>query len=516
MGERIERLLEQIILEENSLNVNGSLPGTILDRASVTLSQSFACPIGSVVRGSACVPCPSGTHYSAETMTCEKCPFGTYSTEEAQVACNVCPEVQGRVGVTQTEGSTRMSDCKEQCTPGHYYDEITSLCLPCGIGKFQPESGKFACYMCGVGMTTRIKDAMSREECRPECPDGKELDLVGECQPCAAGTYRKKGVHLGCQRCRQGFTTRGQGSVSYSDCSLPICAAGQYLNATVNACTECNPGFYQPEEQQTECRPCPPNTSTKKEGATEKSDCTNRCKVGEGELELCDRNAICLFHPSNNTHQCECKPGYFGSGETGDCTDTCEGRCQNEGACVKDKYGVAYCQCAGSFTGEDCEEKSEFAYIAGGIAGAVIFVIVLVLLIWMICVRATRPRKQEKAMLGPGAGTAHANGVNFYYGGHAAPYAESIAPSHHSTYAHYYDDEEDGWDMPNFYNEGYMKQGLAGGEKGHSLGRSQGSLYGNKEELYDRLKRHAYQPGQGKKDKSSANETTSDSDDARQ
>ena len=299
--ERIERLLEQIILEENSLNVNGSLPGTTLDRASVTVSQSFSCPIGSVVRGSECVPCPSGTHYEEETMTCDKCPFGTYSTEEAQVACNVCPEVQGRAGVTQSEGSTRMSDCKEQCTPGHYYDEITSLCLPCGIGKFQPESGKFACYMCGVGMTTRIKDAMSREECRPECPDGKELDLAGECQPCAAGTYRKKGVHLGCQRCRQGFTTRGQGSVSYSDCSLPICAAGQYLNATVNACTECNPGFYQPEEQQTECRPCPPNTSTKRAGAVSKDECTNRCRVGEGELELCDRNAICLFHPSNNT-----------------------------------------------------------------------------------------------------------------------------------------------------------------------------------------------------------------------
>ena len=51
--------------------------------------------------------------------------------------------------------------------------------------------------------------------------------------------------------------------------------------------------------------------------------------------------------------------------------------------------------------------------------------------------------------------------------------------------------------MPNFYSEGYMKQGLA--DKGHSLGRSQGSLYGNKEELYDRLKRHAYQPNQGKK-----------------
>ena len=99
-----------------------------------------------------------------------------------------------------------------------------------------------------------------------------------------------------------------------------------------------------------------------------------------------------------------------------------------------------------------------------------IFVILLVLLIWMICVRATRVKKPEKHGLGktnnqqfsdilttspsgPGAESAHgANGVNFYYGA-PAPYAESIAPSHHSTYAHYYDDEEDGWDMPNFYNE---------------------------------------------------------------
>ena len=33
---------------------------------------------------------------------------------------------------------------------------------------------------------------------------------------------------------------------------------------------------------------------------------------------------------------------------------------------------------------------------------------------------------------------------NFGYGAPAA-YAESIAPSHHSTYAHYYDDDDDGW-----------------------------------------------------------------------
>jgi len=114
-------------------------------------------------------------------------------------------------------------------------------------------------------------------------------------------------------------------------------------------------------------------------------------------------------------------------------------------------------------------------------------------------------------MLGPGAETMHSNGVNFYYGA-PAPYAESIAPSHHSTYAHYYDDEEDGWDMPNYYNETYMKDGGLATAKVNSIARSNASLYGNKEELYDRLRRHAYQGG--KKTEKQSTET-SDSDEGR-
>ena len=71
-----------------------------------------------------------------------------------------------------------------------------------------------------------------------------------------------------------------------------------------------------------------------------------------------------------------------------------------------------------------------------GIAGAIIFLILLVLLVWMICVRATRPKKQEKVGLGPGAEMAHGNAPNFYYGA-PAPYAESIAPSHHRSVKFY-------------------------------------------------------------------------------
>lgn len=67
-------------------------------------------------------------------------------------------------------------------------------------------------------------------------------------------------------------------------------------------------------------------------------------------------------------------------------------------------------------------------------------------------------RRDPKKILSPATDQTGSQ-VNFYYGAHT-PYAESIAPSHHSTYAHYYDDEEDGWEMPNFYNESYMKEGM--------------------------------------------------------
>jgi hypothetical protein len=65
----------------------------------------------------------------------------------------------------------------------------------------------------------------------------------------------------------------------------------------------------------------------------------------------------------------------------------CDGFCFNEGTCHKDKKDNPFCECIGSFVGQRCKEKSDFAYIAGGIAGGVIFILLLVLLIWMICVR---------------------------------------------------------------------------------------------------------------------------------
>ena len=95
----------------------------------------------------------------------------------------------------------------ERCPVGQYFDKIVDLCRPCGYGKFQPEEGKFSCRLCGIGLTTRTKEAVSSAECREECADGKQLGMDGNCEACPLGTYRTKGLHLACETCPNGFTT---------------------------------------------------------------------------------------------------------------------------------------------------------------------------------------------------------------------------------------------------------------------------------------------------------------------
>lgn len=518
---RIEELLNSII----QFSVNDTLPGTNFDPTSLFFETSYKCGDGEVVRGSSCVPCPPGTYFDEAQASCEKCSVGYYNGESAQRACTKCPSIgdEGTTGVTVSIGSTSQTDCKQSCKPGNYYDDLLGLCRKCEYGLYQPDAGRFKCEQCGLQLTTRTRAATSKDECRAECGDGEQLNINGDCEVCPTGSYRKQGNERSCKTCPSDRTTEKEGSFSLADCVKPKCYPGQYLKKKGDEyeCELCSIGEYQPKAEQTTCLACPADTSTVVKGATKKSQCSNRCT--DGDQQLCDNNALCLFKPQTNDYTCECKLGYNGN-ETiartiGGCKNVCDGFCRNEGTCVgpKTKESLPYCQCVGSFTGKKCEEKSNFAYMAGGIAGAVIFVIILVLLIWMICVRATRSRKPSEKNMMPANGELNGSQVNFYYG-QPAPYAESIAPSQHgSTYAHYYEDEEEGWGMPNFYDT-YGKNS--------KMARSNGSLYNAgmygpgvygpqyapQGELYDRLGRHAYHPRP--EDKSGDNDTTSESDDS--
>ena len=44
------------------------------------------------------------------------------------------------------------------------------------------------------------------------------------------------------------------------------------------------------------------------------------------------------------------------------------------------------------------QTKSPFIYIAGGVAGSVVFLIILVLLVWMICLRSAKKHDPKKLL----------------------------------------------------------------------------------------------------------------------
>jgi len=207
---RIQSLIEKVILEDKKLDVDDTLPNVVLDKSSVAIQKEFACDAGEVVVEDECVPCSKGNFYDDDSRSCRPCPIGTYNKDEGQLACTSCPaDARGVPGVTQTMRSTSVADCKARCPMGHYFDMVGGLCQLCGFGHYQPEEGKFSCLRCELGKTTRTKKAVSASECREECADGRHLTEGGQCEPCPVGSYRTKGVHMGCQRCPDNYTTRG-------------------------------------------------------------------------------------------------------------------------------------------------------------------------------------------------------------------------------------------------------------------------------------------------------------------
>ena len=191
--ERIERLIQDIILAQRNPE---KLPNVILNKPSLSIESEFTCPEGFVVKVNACVPCPKGTKFDVEDRTCTPCEIGTFNSKENSTSCEVCPQFRGKPAVTETLGSTSVNQCKERCEVGQFFDNLdgNGLCRNCGNGKYQPEEGKFSCRLCGVGLTTRTDNAVSADECREECSDGKQLAFDGNCEPCPVGTYRKKGT----------------------------------------------------------------------------------------------------------------------------------------------------------------------------------------------------------------------------------------------------------------------------------------------------------------------------------
>ena len=116
-------------MEKNDFDVTESLPTTLLDSATLSISADFTCPVGQVVRGSECVACAPGNAFDTDRKNCRPCRVGTFQDQAGQTQCKICPVIAGRPGTTFVPGARSATDCKERCPAGKFYSEETTLCF---------------------------------------------------------------------------------------------------------------------------------------------------------------------------------------------------------------------------------------------------------------------------------------------------------------------------------------------------------------------------------------------------
>lgn len=81
-------------------------------------------------------------------------------------------------------------------------------------------------------------------------------------------------------------TTISVESVSVS-CISVGCAKGHYIDRTKKICRKCQPNFYQDEESQTSCKPCPQNPQNAGVyGAASEEECSGNFLCKKKELFL--------------------------------------------------------------------------------------------------------------------------------------------------------------------------------------------------------------------------------------
>ncbi|XP_053380921.1 sushi, von Willebrand factor type A, EGF and pentraxin domain-containing protein 1-like isoform X1 [Mercenaria mercenaria] len=108
--------------------------------------------------------------------------------------------------------------------------------------------------------------------CKP-CPPGTYLDSgTGNCEYCGIGEYMDHAGAIECNACPESHSTLSTGSKDISKC-IKLCSPGFFSSSTMEPCSACEVGNYQPQEGQIECMACPSGTATNKTGSTSADYC---------------------------------------------------------------------------------------------------------------------------------------------------------------------------------------------------------------------------------------------------
>jgi DNA-binding beta-propeller fold protein YncE len=207
------------------------------------------------------------------TGQCAACPAGTFSTSSGTgTHCSVCPQNSRSLPY-----STRLGDCV--CDRG-YTGPDGGICSPCAAGKFKNLIGNHSCLPCNAHADSQTGASKcyciighyeaKAGVCTP-CGAGTYNRVNGSvvCERCSAGKYSNATVATECLACPL-HSVSGQGSSYISNCTCiegysgpdggecDACAAGTYKDVNgSDLCTLCAPGTYFAGAAATGCLACP-------------------------------------------------------------------------------------------------------------------------------------------------------------------------------------------------------------------------------------------------------------------
>lgn len=205
------------------------------------------------------VRCGAGTYnpQAGNPKQCELCPSGRFSAAPGATACT--PTSPGYFANATRQGETPCPIGSFQCCAGG------KECIACEVGQTTTEQGQTACEGNGafgavsdvtpsVGTASASDDAAAKpcdDKSRTTCCAGKYWSkLMGECLLCAPGHY-STASDTKCQQCEPGFVQAAQGQTQCNSC-----AGKGFPDVTHTQCTACPPFTASPEDGTGECASC--------------------------------------------------------------------------------------------------------------------------------------------------------------------------------------------------------------------------------------------------------------------
>jgi hypothetical protein len=224
------------------------------------------------------------------TGQCAACPAGTFSTSGGTgTQCSVCPQNSRSLPY-----STRLGDCV--CDRG-YTGPDGGICSPCAAGKFKDLIGNHSCLPCSAHADSQTGASkcyciMGHYEanagvCTP-CGAGSYNDINGSvvCERCSAGKYSNATAATECLACPL-HSVSGQGSSYISNCT---CSEG-YSGSDGGECEACAAGTYKDVNGSDQCTLCAPGTYFAGVAATGCLACPSHSFSGQGSSNI--SNCIC-------------------------------------------------------------------------------------------------------------------------------------------------------------------------------------------------------------------------------